>query len=92
MEKQFDAGMRCDRCGSQAYHIVTRNQKELLFCSHHMRDHRDLLLARGLDIVTDTEGLTLIGVPATVLPVTNLVCTTIYSWESQQVPLWPLQK
>lgn len=39
----FPATDRCDKCGAQAYVLVTLNAGDLLFCGHHYRAHRTIL-------------------------------------------------
>jgi len=42
---------RCDRCGAQAYVRVTlASGFELLFCSHHSKEHADKLKQVALQI------------------------------------------
>jgi hypothetical protein len=42
---------RCDRCGAQAYVRVTlASGFELLFCSHHSKEHADKLRQVALQI------------------------------------------
>lgn len=64
--REFNAQMRCDRCGSQAYHAATKNEHELLFCAHHLNKFHNALLADSWEIETDVTGLESIGVPAEV--------------------------
>lgn len=52
---ELSAADRCDRCGAQAV-VLARNESgtnELLFCVHHIRDHKDKLLDDGYAIITD---------------------------------------
>jgi hypothetical protein len=60
--KDFTANDRCDRCGSQAYHLATHlNGTDLLFCAHHLTKHHDKLLKDGFTIESDITGLESIG-------------------------------
>jgi len=52
----------CDRCYKQAYHLVTRDDLELLFCNHHFNEHQPELLMQGWAFVVHVEGLKSIGV------------------------------
>ena len=46
---------RCDRCGAQAYVRVTlAGGFELLFCSHHSKEHADKLKQVALQIHDET--------------------------------------
>jgi len=46
---------RCDRCGAQAYVRVTlASGFELLFCSHHSKEHADKLKQVALQIHDET--------------------------------------
>lgn len=54
---EFTATDRCDRCGAQAHHSARREGLlDLLFCSHHIRDHSERLLDTGWTIISDAEG------------------------------------
>lgn len=54
---EFTAADRCDRCGAQARHAARRSDcADLLFCSHHIRDHSEKLLDTGWTIISDAEG------------------------------------
>lgn len=45
---------RCDRCIGQAYSIARKEGfDDLLFCNHHLREHRDALLAQGFEVIED---------------------------------------
>ena len=47
---------RCDRCGAQAYVRVTlASGFELLFCSHHSKEHADKLKQVALQIHDETK-------------------------------------
>lgn len=35
---------RCDRCGAQAKARTAHEAGPLLWCAHHFKDHRDLLI------------------------------------------------
>lgn len=54
----FLANDRCDRCGAQAHSLARMNGKpELLFCSHHFREHYGKLLDDGWEVVCDSEAM-----------------------------------
>lgn len=59
---EFNATMRCDACGSQAYTMAVREDvgAELLFCLHHRRKHSDRLLEDGWELIDDYEGLSML--------------------------------
>lgn len=42
-DERLDVTDRCDRCGAQAKSRVTLRTGDLLFCSHHFRQHADAL-------------------------------------------------
>lgn len=47
----------CDRCGHSVVALVlaTKDESEMLFCTHHGRKHNDALVAQGFTL-TFTEG------------------------------------
>lgn len=48
----------CDRCGAQAYvRVVLPGSGELLFCSHHARQHADALAQVAVEIHDETDRL-----------------------------------
>jgi hypothetical protein len=48
---ELTAADRCDRCGASArYRAVLRSGGELLFCSHHAREHEPKLRELAADI------------------------------------------
>ena len=50
------ASDRCDRCGAQAYVRVTMASGfDLLFCSHHSKEHADKLKQIALTIHDETQ-------------------------------------
>lgn len=57
----FNATMRCDGCGAQAYTLARKNSAELLFCAHHSKMSRQNLFDNGWTIVDDAAGLEDIG-------------------------------
>lgn len=62
-ERELNALDRCDRCGAQAYVLVTVNGGfELLFCGHHWREHEDKLKETAVRIVDETKKLSPEGV------------------------------
>ena len=55
---ELTAADRCDRCGAQAYiraRLVTGG--ELLFCTHHGREHLPALMDKAVDVLDETERL-----------------------------------
>ena len=53
---ELTAADRCDRCGAQAYVRVTlASGFELLFCSHHSKEHADKLRQVALEIHDESE-------------------------------------
>ena len=46
MARTLTATDRCDRCGAQAYAVSAHHggTKELLWCAHHLREHRGNLI------------------------------------------------
>ncbi|MFB9377969.1 hypothetical protein ACFFKU_10085 [Kineococcus gynurae] len=57
-QEPMTAADRCDRCGAQAYVRVTLVAGgELMFCSHHGREHRDALQKVASDIRDETRRL-----------------------------------
>ena len=54
----LNASDRCDRCGAQAYVRVTMaNGFDLLFCSHHSKEHADKLKQVALKIHDESQGI-----------------------------------
>ena len=52
----LNASDRCDRCGAQAYVRVTMASGfELLFCSHHGKEHADKLKQVALTIHDESQ-------------------------------------
>ena len=52
----LNASDRCDRCGAQAYVRVTMASGfDLLFCSHHGKEHADKLKQVALTIHDETQ-------------------------------------
>lgn len=50
---------RCDRCGAQAYvRVLLPSGLELLFCTHHNRQHASALAKAAVDIQDETGRLT----------------------------------
>lgn len=47
------AADRCDYCGARAWVRVTLANGQLLFCSHHARQHMDALKASALSVQDD---------------------------------------
>ncbi|MGH3189670.1 MAG: DUF7455 domain-containing protein [Streptosporangiaceae bacterium] len=48
----------CDRCGAQAYvRVLLANAGELLFCSHHAREHAAALAKVAVDIQDESKRL-----------------------------------
>lgn len=54
----MNATHRCDRCGAQAYvRILLRSHQDLLFCSHHYRQHAPALAEVAIAIQDETQRL-----------------------------------
>jgi hypothetical protein len=52
----LSASDRCDRCGAQAYVRVTMASGfDLLFCSHHSKEHADKLKQVALKIHDESQ-------------------------------------
>jgi hypothetical protein len=52
----LNASDRCDRCGAQAYVRVTMASGfDLLFCSHHSKEHADKLEQVALKIHDESQ-------------------------------------
>ena len=52
----LNASDRCDRCGAQAYVRVTMASGfDLLFCSHHSKEHADKLKQVALKIHDESQ-------------------------------------
>jgi hypothetical protein len=52
------AAHRCDRCGAQAYLLLSvlvpdSGHRELFFCAHHYRKHETQLVHSGVRVVLD---------------------------------------
>jgi hypothetical protein len=61
-EKQWtlDTSHRCDVCGSQAYVLVIfESENSLTFCGHHWNQYAEKLIALAIDVVDETDKLTL---------------------------------
>jgi hypothetical protein len=55
-DSHLNASDRCDRCGAQAYVRVTMASGfDLLFCSHHSKEHADKLKQVALAIHDETK-------------------------------------
>ena len=55
-DSHLNASDRCDRCGAQAYVRVTMASGfDLLFCSHHSKEHADKLKQVALTIHDETQ-------------------------------------
>ena len=47
---------RCDRCGAQAYvRVLLPGRLELLFCTHHNRQHATALAKIAVEIQDETQ-------------------------------------
>jgi ribosomal protein S14 len=46
---------RCDRCGSQAFVLVTGVNGELMFCGHHFKQHESVLNDYAYEIVDERD-------------------------------------
>lgn len=42
---------RCDMCRAEAKGYATKNDSELLFCGHHLRDYTENLTKQGFEVV-----------------------------------------
>ena len=54
----LNADDHCDRCGAQAYVVLTVpisdcGDRELLFCAHHYRQHEGQLAYSGVRVLLD---------------------------------------
>ncbi|CAB4342167.1 MAG: hypothetical protein F2839_05650 [Actinobacteria bacterium] len=50
------ASDRCDRCGAKArVRVYLDGGSELLFCSHHFREHEVRLRQIALDVLDESE-------------------------------------
>lgn len=52
------AAHRCDRCGAQAFVLLSvfvpdSGNRELLLCGHHYREHEPQLLHSGVQVMLD---------------------------------------
>jgi hypothetical protein len=52
------AADRCDRCGAQAYVLLSvfvagSGERDLLFCAHHYRDNERRLVESGVRVLLD---------------------------------------
>ena len=53
---EFTAADRCDRCQAQAHHSARHEGlSDLLFCSHHIKEHSEKLLDTGWTIISDAD-------------------------------------
>ena len=58
----LNADDHCDRCGAQAYvvvsvHVSEWGDRELLFCAHHYRQHELHLAYAGIRVLLDERPL-----------------------------------
>lgn len=52
--REFIATERCDRCGARAKHAASKpGYSELLFCSHHYREHKQTLMDNYWTVESD---------------------------------------
>jgi hypothetical protein len=55
---------RCDRCAAQAYvRAALRTGAELLFCGHHINEHRAAPLASGASLHDESAKLAIAWAP-----------------------------
>lgn len=55
---EFTAEDRCDRCRARAYTLARHEDfGELMFCLHHRREHADIMLDEGWEIIDDYEAM-----------------------------------
>jgi hypothetical protein len=52
---ELTASDRCDRCGAQAIVLAQNSEtgSELLFCGHHIKEHKDKLREIGYYLTAD---------------------------------------
>ena len=50
---ELTADDRCDRCNAQAIFLTRKDELEMLFCVHHLRQHKEKLIDAGFAIITD---------------------------------------
>lgn len=62
---EFTALDRCDRCGAQAYTLAKRDDMptELMFCLHHSKRYREIMMDEGWTIVDDYEAIERLAKP-----------------------------
>lgn len=46
MTTEMTAHDRCDRCGAQAFVETAHQKSNLLWCFHHYKEHKDILLSQ----------------------------------------------
>lgn len=54
-ERRLKVEDRCDRCGAQAFVIVSGVNGELYFCGHHFAQHEEALSSYAYEIVDERE-------------------------------------
>lgn len=54
---ELSAHDRCDRCGAQAYAVAAKDNQDLLFCGHHIKQHSLALEMSGWEILYDYVAL-----------------------------------
>jgi ribosomal protein S27AE len=53
---EFTVEDRCDRCGARAIMLASHDDfGELMFCGHHRKEYKDILLDEGWTITEDYE-------------------------------------
>jgi hypothetical protein len=54
----MNAACRCDRCGARAYvRVLLRSRRDLLFCTHHYRQHAPALAQVAVVIHDEAQWL-----------------------------------
>lgn len=51
----MDHSDRCDKCGAQAFMLMTLKSGDLMFCAHHGREYRPLMEKDALLITDESE-------------------------------------
>lgn len=42
---------RCDRCGAQAYMLLTKGKQALFLCGHHGKAHYEAAMKQGFNVL-----------------------------------------
>ena len=54
-ERKIKVADRCDRCGAQAFVMITGVNGELYFCGHHYSQHEKALESYAYEILDERE-------------------------------------